>query len=297
MNYISRLLIKILAKCSPLIHNDKLYIKFEYLLYMGKKLKLKNPQTYNEKLQWLKLYDRKEEYSYMVDKIEAKKKVAKIIGEKYIIPTLGIFKCFEDINFEKLPNQFVIKCTHNSGGVCICTNKKDFNIELAKKIINKSLHRNYFWNHREYPYKHIVPQIIIEKYITSTTEDDLKDYKFFCFNGVPKLVLVASNRQKGVYFDFFDMNFNHCPFRQENDKLSPHPIECPPLFEEMKKIAATLSTGYSHIRIDLYTANNKIYFGEYTFFNNSGYENFIPKEWDLIIGNWINLPPLTNKIQ
>jgi hypothetical protein len=223
--------------------------------------------------------------------INAGKEIVKnIIGEKHIIPTLGIYNKFNEIEKDKLPERFVIKCTHDSGGVCICKNKNKFNWEEAEKKINKSLKNEFFWNHREYPYKGIKPRIMIEEYLEDNSPKGLVDYKFFCFHGEPRLVLVASNRQKNVNFDFFDMDFKHCPFKQEYDILSKDLIEKPTLFEEMKKIAKVLSKDILHVRVDLYCINNHIYFGEYTFFNNAGNENFIPQEWDTIIGSWLTLP-------
>ena len=171
-----------------------------------------------------------------------------------------------------------------------CKNKNKFNWEEAEKKINKSLKNEFFWNHREYPYKGIKPRIMIEEYLEDNSPKGLVDYKFFCFHGEPRLVLVASNRQKNVNFDFFDMDFKHCPFKQEYDILSKDLIEKPTLFEEMKKIAKVLSKDILHVRVDLYCINNHIYFGEYTFFNNAGNENFIPQEWDTIIGSWLTLP-------
>jgi hypothetical protein len=168
----------------------------------------------------------------------------------FLIPTLGIYNKFNEIEKDKLPERFVIKCTHDSGGVCICKNKNKFNWEEAEKKINKSLKNEFFWNHREYPYKGIKPRIMIEEYLEDNSPKGLVDYKFFCFHGEPRLVLVASNRQKNVNFDFFDMDFKHCPFKQEYDILSKDLIEKPTLFEEMKKIAKVLSKDILHVRVD-----------------------------------------------
>ena len=161
--------------------SDEAYLKFMYKLKMKRKLNLSDPQTFNEKLQWLKIYDRKPEYTTMVDKYEAKKYVADIIGEEYIIPTLGVWDRFEDIDFDELPDQFVLKCTHDSGGLVICRDKSKLDLKAAKKKINKSLKRNYYWIGREWPYKNVRPRIIAEKFMTDPTSDDLQDYKFFFF--------------------------------------------------------------------------------------------------------------------
>ena len=252
MNYIFSSLSKLLAFFSKLIKSDKLYISIDYFFATRKRLKLSPPVTFNEKLQWLKLNDKHPEYTHLVDKSEVKEIVKNIIGEKHIIPTLGIYNKFNEIEKDKLPERFVIKCTHDSGGVCICKNKNKFNWEEAEKKINKSLKNEFFWNHREYPYKGIKPRIMIEEYLEDNSPKGLVDYKFFCFHGEPRLVLVASNRQKNVNFDFFDMDFKHCPFKQEYDILSKDLIEKPTLFEEMKKIAKVLSKDILHVRVDLY---------------------------------------------
>ena len=182
---------------------------------MKKKLNLKDPKTFNEKLQWLKLYDRNPKYTQMVDKHEVKNYVASRIGSEYIIPTLGVWDKFEDIDFDSLPNQFVLKCTHDSGGLVICKNKSDLDIDATKRKINKCLKKNYYWHGREWPYKNLRPRIIAEQYMEDTSTKELRDYKFFCFDGEVKALFIASDRQvKGeeTKFDFFDMEYNHLPF-------------------------------------------------------------------------------------
>ncbi len=271
---------------------DKSFLEMQFALRMGEHLDLKNPQTFNQKLQWLKLYDRKHIYTTMVDKYEVKKYVADIIGAEHIIPTLGVWDKFEDIDFDTLPKQFVLKCTHDSGGLVICTDKKALDIEKAKKKITKSLKTNYYLSGREWPYKNVKPRIIAEKYMVDESGYELKDYKFFCFNGVAKAMFIASDRQttgEETKFDFFDMDFNHLPF------LNGHPnsncaIKKPQSFEEMKILAEKLSKGIPHIRVDFYDINGKIYFGELTFSHWSGFVPFEPKEWDEKFGNWIELP-------
>lgn len=279
----------VLRQVSPLIKNDELYIKLEYFFGMKKFLNLENPQTFNEKLQWLKLYAKKKEYTNLVDKYEAKNHVAKILGKDHIIPTLGVWDRFEDIDFEKLPNQFVLKCTHDSGGLVICKDKTQLNIKKARKKINKSLKKNFYLEHREYPYKDVRPRIIAETYMVDESGIELKDYKFFCFDGEPRMLFVATDRPYDTRFDFFDTEFNHLPFKQGHP-LATKKIVKPKGFDEMLRFAALLSKDMPHVRIDLYDINGKIYFGEYTFFHFSGNVPFEPEEWDYKVGQWLNLP-------
>lgn len=271
--------------------SDEKFIKLKYKAKMGKKLNLNPPQTYNEKLQWLKLYDHDPLYTKLVDKYEVKDYVAKLIGEQYIIPTINVWDSFESIDFEQLPNQFVLKCTHDSGGLIICKNKVDLDIEKAKTIIKKCLQRNFYIFGREWPYKDVKPRIIAEQYMEDSGTKELRDYKFFSFNGIVKALFIASERQKqgeDVKFDFFDADFNHLPFKQghENAKVIPSKPVC---FEEMKELASTLSKGLKEVRIDFYEVDGRVYFGELTFFHHGGWTPFTPDEWDYKFGRWINL--------
>ncbi len=274
---------------SKMIKNDELFIRLEYFSGIGKFPNLKMPKTYNEKLQWLKLNHKHDEYSIMVDKYEAKEYVKKIIGEDYIIPTLGVWNDFDEIDFDKLPNQFVLKTTHDSGGVAICKDKANFDRETARKKLEKSLKRNFFYEHREYPYKNVKPRIIAEKFMVDESGTELKDYKFFCFDGEVKMLFVATDRPFDTRFDFFDADFNHLPFKQGHP-LATKEIRKPRGFEEMKRVAAMLSKGMPHVRVDLYDINGKIYFGELTFFHFSGNVPFEPEEWDYKVGEWLKLP-------
>lgn len=289
MNKLDKFLFWFLSASSKFIKSDELYVKMQFYLSMHKKLNLNPPQTFNEKLQWLKLHDRHESHTQLVDKYEVKKVVEKLLGKEFIIPTIGIYNNFDEIDANSLPDKFVIKCTHNSGNVCICKDKKTFDWNVARKKITKSLKHNFFWTSREYPYKNVKPRIIIEENINDSDTKSINDYKFFCFNGEPKMLLIASNREVDVKFDLFDMEFNHCPFKKTYDNLATTPLQKPALFEELKEVAAKLSKGFPHVRIDLYQVGNKIYFGEYTFFDNAGYEGFVPEKWDTIIGDWIDL--------
>lgn len=273
------------------IFPDELYLKLLFRLRMGYKLDLDNPQTFCEKLQWLKLHNRKPEYTQMVDKYDAKRYVAGIIGEEYIIPTIGVWDRVEDIDFDKLPNQFVLKCTHDSGGIVICKDKSQLDIAAAKKRLRRGLKKNYYWQNREWPYKNITPRVICEQYMEDESGYELKDYKWFCFDGVPKALFVATDRGvKGeeTKFDFYDAEFNHLPFTNGHPNALKE-IQKPAGFEQMKQLAAQLSQGQPHLRVDFYDINGKIYFGELTFYHWSGTMPFDPMEWDYTFGSWIDL--------
>ena len=270
---------------------DRAFLKALFWLRMGYKLDLDNPKTFNEKLQWLKLHNRKPEYTQMVDKAEAKEYVAKIIGKEYIIPTLGVWDRVDDIDFDKLPNQFVLKCTHDSGGLVICTDKSKLDIKAAKKTLRRGLKRNFYAMNREWPYKNVTPRIIGEEYMVDESGYELKDYKWFCFDGEPKALFIATDRGvKGVEtkFDFFDENFNHLPFTNGHPNANRE-ISKPKSFELMKQFASQLSKGQPHLRVDFYDINGKLYFGELTFYHWSGTTPFDPMEWDYTFGSWINL--------
>lgn len=270
--------------------DDRTYIQWEYFSGMGKFPNLENPRTFNEKLQWLKLNNIHPEYERLVDKFEAKEHVAKIIGKEHIIPTLGVYDNFDEIIFDQLPNQFVLKTTHDCGGIYVCKDKTKLDKKAARKKIEKSLNYNYYYVHREYPYKNVKPRIIAEQYMVDESGTELKDYKFFCFDGKCKMLFIATDRSIGdVRFDFFDTEFNHLPFKQGHPWANKKIIK-PTGFERMIEIAETLSKGFPHIRVDLYNINGKIYFGELTFFHFSGNVPFEPAEWDYKIGEWLKLP-------
>lgn len=269
--------------------DDEKYLKKAFECRLGKPLDLNNPRTFNEKLQWLKLYDRKPEYTIMVDKYAVKKYVADIIGEEYIIPTLGVWNHFDEIDFDKLPNQFVLKCTHDSGGLVICKDKNKLDLKAAKKKIEKSLKRNYYWHGREWPYKDVKPQIIAEKYMSDDNTEFLTDYKFFTFNGVPKIMYIAKDHSQNPTPDFFDMNFNRLNIRME-DPNSENSYFKPELFDKMKLFSEKLASESKFLRVDFYVINKKLYFGELTFFHMSGFAPIYPEKWSYILGDWIKLP-------
>ena len=272
--------------------NDKTYLSIAFKIRMGKKLNLDTPKTYSEKLQWLKIYDRQPQYTEMVDKYKVKDYVASIIGKEYIIPTIGVWDKFEDIDFEKLPQQFVLKCTHDSGGLVICRDKNTLNIEKAKRKINKCLKHNFFYAQREWPYKNVVPRIIAEIYMEDGKDQELRDYKFFCFDGKVKALFIATDREtedEETKFDFFDENFNHLNFTNGHPNAI-NPPHKPYQFELMKELAEKLSVNIPQVRVDFYEVNGKVYFGEMTFFHWSGMTPFEPEEWDYKFGSWIKLP-------
>lgn len=272
--------------------SDKLYLSIKYRKHFGHWMSWKQPKTFNEKIQWLKIYDRKPQYIPLADKYEVKKIVSDLIGEEYVIPTYGVWNTFDDIDFDKLPNQFVLKCTHDSGSIVICKDKATFDFEAAKARLELGLKSDPYIDGREWVYKDIHPRIIAEKFLKSSSSDDLRDYKFFCFDGIPKVMFIASNRfTEGVEttFDYYDMSFKHLPI------INGHPnssqvIEKPKTFEKMKELAAKLSIGFPHIRVDFYDVDGYVYFGEYTFYHFGGAMTFEPEKWDLVFGEWIQLP-------
>ena len=276
-----------------LLHvSDENFVKIQYKKRLKKKLNLKEPKTFNEKLQWLKLYDHKEEYTKMVDKYLVRDYIKEKIGEEYLIPLYGVYEKFDDINFKKLPSKFVIKCNHDSGGLVICRDKKNFDIKKAKKKIEKYLKRNYYKCNREWPYKNVKPKIIIEKYMEEKNEKSLHDYKLFCFNGIPKFVYVSEgmDNHKTAKMSFLDMDFSFMPFKRSDYKSFDEVPKKPKKFDLMVEFAKILSKDIPHLRVDFYEINGKLYFGELTFFTCSGFIPFEPMEWDRKLGDMLELP-------
>lgn len=288
------ILVATLFKLSPLF-SDKVYLKILYYIDFGKRLNLKNPVTFNEKLQWLKLYDHRPEYTMMVDKLLIKDYVAKVLGEEYIIPTLGVWDSPDDIDIDSLPDQFVLKCNHDSGSICICQDKRTFDFEGAKRKLKKALKRNMYWRGREWPYRNVVRKVFAEKLMVEDEESvaptkRLDDYKIFCFDGKPYMLFVASDRAHKVCFDYYDMELKHLDLRQGADNFKGI-VKLPKQFEKMKKLAAKISAGIPQVRTDFYEIEGKIYFGELTFFDSSGFAKFDPESWDEKLGELIVLPP------
>lgn len=270
--------------------NDKEFLEKMFKVYMGYELDLNNPKTFNEKLQWLKLYDRNPEYTKMVDKFEVKYYVNDRIGNEYTIPTLGVWEQFEEIDFSKLPNQFVLKCTHDCGGLVICRDKSKLNIKKAKRKINRSLNRNYYLSGREWPYKNVKPRIVGEKFIGIDGKTP-EDYKILCINGKADNIMVCTDRDSGTTeFYFFNTKWEliRC-----NDwgKNAPEnfTLEKPQNLEKMIQIAEKLSENIPLARIDLYNINGDIFFGEITFFPGSGFDSNLYYEEDLRLGQELDL--------
>lgn len=270
--------------------SDKLHLKLMYYVNFRKRLNLENPSTFTEKIQWLKLYDRNPLYTKLVDKYEVRKYIKSKIGEKYLIPLLGVWNNIDDVEWENLPEKFVLKTTHDSGGVVVCHSKEKLNFESAKKKLQASLNTNYYYSSKEWPYKNVPKRIIAEQYMYDEKQNGLNDFKVYCFNGEPKVMLIASNRNVDVRYDYFDLKFNHLPISLKNSKEK---IEKPIKFEKMIELSRILSKDFPHIRVDFYEINGEIYFGELTFYSDSGFgywgENH--DEYDKLFGNWLTLPP------
>lgn len=298
---------------------DSIYLRILYRWNMHRPLHMHPPKTFNEKLQWLKLHDRNPQYTIMVDKYAVKGWVAKRIGEQYIIPVLGVWDKFDDIDFSFLPDKFVLKCTHDCGGLVICKDKSTFDIVGAKEKLTRCLKRNYYWSGREWPYKNVPPRIFAEQYMNDGTDDihgdfvtegssavsndlskknskvksnieELKDYKFLCFGGKVKCIFTVSERfmEDGLKVTFFDMDWNQLPFERHYPK-SNVPIPKPYNFNKMIELAQTLSENIPFVRVDFYESNRRVYFGEMTFYPGGGFEEFTPEEWDYTFGSWIDL--------
>lgn len=267
---------------------DKLFLKFFYKLKVGRSLNLSNPTLFNEKLQWLKLYDRRPEYINLVDKYEVRSHVRSKIGEKYLIPLLGIWDNFSEICFDELPNQFVLKCTHDSGSFFICKDKNEIDIDMLRRKYQWHMRRNLFWHGREWPYKNVAPRILCEELL----EDDILDYKFYCFNGSPKFFYISQgdNTKGTLKMSFYDMDWNKCPFyRADHEPLDYEPTP-PENFDNMIEIVKILCAGYPFIRVDLFNVKGRIYFSELTLFPGSGFTPFLPQEYERLIGDLLTLP-------
>ena len=271
--------------------SDEAFLKRKFKLVMGQELDLDDPKTFNEKLQWLKLYDRKPLYTKLVDKYAVREYIAEKIGEEYLIPLVGgPWNSPDEIDFAALPDQFVLKCTHDSGGVIICKDKSALDIPAAKAALNKHLKHNYYWTNREWPYKDVPPRIIAEKYMEDET-GELRDFKFLCFNGRLRTEFICTERytETGLRVTFFDEDWNRLPFIRHYPS-SEKEIPRPESFEEMKRISELLSEDMAFARIDFYEVSGEIYLGEITLYPGSGLEEFDPPEWDERIGSWLTLP-------
>jgi hypothetical protein len=269
---------------------DKLAINVLYRIRMKKKLNLKQPITFNEKLQWLKLYDRRPTYGLLVDKYDVRQYICETIGTEYLVPLLGVWDNFDDIDFANLPNQFVLKCTHDSGGVVICKDKHNFDIEAAKIKINKSFKNNFYYVGREWPYKNLKPRIIAEVYMVDESGTELKDYKIFTFKSKAKLIQVDFDRYNGHKRNLYTTDWEFIDAEIEYPSNKDVNIKRPKKLLEMINLSEKLSEGIPHVRIDFYSIDDKVYFGEMTFYHGSGLERFYPEKLNIQMGDWIELP-------
>lgn len=289
----------LIPKCdfTPLFHwiPDKEYLELCYKGLTQKKLDLINPRTYNEKIQWLKLYDHNPLYFQLADKYEVRKYVAEHAGEEYLIPLIGgPWNSFEEIDFSVLPDKYVIKCTHDSGSVFICDQKDKTYLNHIKRKINAALRRNYYYNGREWAYKEIPPRIIAESYMVDESGIELKDYKFFCFHGEPKMIQVDFGRFHKHMRNIYTIEWEYIPMEIKYPTNADNIIPRPDCLDKMLDISKKLSKGLPHVRIDLYCIKDKIYFGEMTFYHGSGYEKFTPDYYDEYVGTWLTLPNHVN---
>ncbi len=269
--------------------SDEAYLRKVFEPYVGYPLDLNNPKTFNEKIQWLKLYDRRPVYTTMADKYAVKDYVASVIGPQYIIPTLGVWDRFDDIDFHSLPDQFVLKCTHDSGGLVIVKDKRKMDIRAARKKISSSLKRDYYLFGREWPYVNVPRRIICEKYMMDET-GELRDYKVLCFHGEPKLIEFHQGRFTDQRTqDFFDTAWNKTPITQVGLQNSKTPIPCPQSLQLMLDYSRLFSQDIPHIRIDWYSINGQLFFGEFTFYDASGFDPFDDPADDAMLGSWITL--------
>jgi hypothetical protein len=271
--------------------SDRKYLEIAYWARTGKKLNLENPTTYNEKLQWLKLYDRNPEYTIYADKYAVRQFIKDTIGGEYLIPLLGVYNGVEEIKWDKLPNQFVLKCSHASGANIICSNKTKLNIDASKKKLKRWMKKNWFWFGREWCYKNIKPRIICEKYMVDESGKELKDYKIFCFNGEPRIVQVGYDRFiKGYKKNLYDTDWSYIPVSHNYPTNPNYKIDKPKKLNYMLKLAQVVSSEHPFVRIDFYSIETGIYFGEITFYPASGFGKFTPESYDKLLGSWINLP-------
>ena len=281
---------KLFRKLSRLIP-DRIYLQIVYFRHFKKFIDFDNPKTFNEKIQWLKLNYRKEEYTNLVDKYRVKQYITKLIGEEYVIPTLGVWKNVDDIDFKSLPEKFVLKCNNDSGGIVICKNKKDFDEVKAKSFLKERLKNNGYWYGREWPYKNAKPCIIAEKYMEDSISKDLKDYKFFCFNGSMEFFDIDIDRFIEHRSNYYDRNGNFLPFGKTYCPPDyTKKIEMPKNLDKMIELAETISHNTVLSRIDFYEIDGQVYFGEITFYPGSGFSPFTDEKWDYKLGDMIDLP-------
>ncbi len=276
--------------------DDRKFIEKLFYVETGKKPNLDNPTTFDEKLQWLKLYDRNPTYVDLVDKFKSKEILAAIIGEKYILTPLGCWNSFDEIDFNKLPEKFILKTTHDSGTHCICVNKETFNYKKAKKKLEKSLKRNYYYLWREWPYKDVKPRIIAEPLLQNKDESPLVDYKFYCYGGKPQYFMYSiGEAEHNVKNIKIDLNGNSIDYLfKEKPALDINNIELPENFKEMIVIVMKLSNISQHVRIDLFNVDGKIYMGEVTFCTNAGFIHIRNEDYKQSLADLIDITKAYN---
>ena len=281
---------KLFRKLSRLIP-DRIYLQIVYFKHFRRFINFNNPKTFNEKIQWLKLNYRNEEYTKLVDKYRVKQYITKLIGEEYVIPTLGVWNNVDDIDFKSLPEKFVLKCNNDSGGIVICKNKKDFDEAKAKSFLKERFKNNGYWYGREWPYKNVKPCIIAEKYMEDSISKDIKDYKFFCFNGSMEFFDIDIDRFIEHRANYYDRNGNFLPFGKTYCPPDyTKKIEMPKNLDKMIELAETISHNTVLSRIDFYEIDGQVYFGEITFYPGSGFSPFTDEKWDYKLGDMIDLP-------
>ncbi len=269
--------------------SDREYIYKSGKIYFGKKFNLDSPTTFNEKLNWLKLNDRKDIYTSMVDKHEVKQIIKEKLGEKYCVKELGAYDSFDEIDFSKLPNSFVLKTTHGCRGMYICKDKSFLDIGLARNILEDSLSHNYFLHRREWPYKNVKPRIIAEELLIDNNHEVIPVIKFFCCSGTPVIAQVIQNdKQPWETIDYVDMEWNKLKIKQ-NFPNSKHQLKKPQKLDLLIGFCKKLSKNFPFLRCDFYVVNEEVFFSEFTFYSDAGLQPFYPKKWDIILGNKIDL--------
>lgn len=272
---------------------DKSYAKAMYVAWTGKHLHLHNPKRFNEKIQWIKLYYRRNIMTQLADKYAVREWIKDTIGEEYLIPLLGVYDSFDEIDFDKLPNEFVLKCNHDCDSVIVVKDKSSLDVDAAREKLSSCLSRNYYYFAQEWVYKNIPPKIVIEKLLKDNTTDKIKDYKFFCFNGEPRIIYVSLNDViiDGKYaIDYYDINFDKLPITHRTHPNSNVTLSKPFCLNKMVELASALSKEFPFVRVDFYEVNRKIYFGEMTFYPTGGFGDLKPDKWNDILGSWLQLP-------
>ena len=274
--------------------SDKTFLYEQYTDYMGEKPNLEHPQKFTEKILWMKLYGRNPAYTQMVDKYEVKKYVAEHIGQQYVIPAYGVWHNFDEIDFNQLPDQFILKCNHDSGSYAICENKTTFDKEKARNILSSALKKNFFWIFREWAYKNVDRRILAEQYIPTLGKRDSVEYKLMCFDGKVESITICSGIPHQVSnpwnYDNYSRDWKRQDWHTINNKPTGKDFKKPAEMDEIIALSEKLSKGIPHVRVDWYIVDGQIYFSEFTFYPLSGYIKFEPKEWDLKIGKWMELP-------